>query len=209
MLPATRIHLEVIGKEHVPPDGPLIVVGNHLTLLEPPLIGAALPRDLTFMAKSELFEGNPIKTWLVRHYGAFPVRRGEADVSAIRQALRVLKGGGALFIAPEGTRSPNGQLGEPHEGVALITQRSGAPILPLGVWGIEKVSERLPRWQPTAVTLSIGKPFCLVSPTRKADHATLHAMSEAIMERIAAQLPPAYRGRFMSLSEQQRFVTEL
>lgn len=209
VFPATRIKVTVTGAEHVPPDGALIVVGNHLTLLEPPMIAAVLPRDLTFMAKSELFEGNPIKTWAVRNYGAFPVRRGEGDVNAIRQALKVLKEGGALFIAPEGTRSPNGQLAEPREGVALIAQRSGAPILPLGISGVEKVSERLARWQPTEVKLSIGRPFRLLSPTRKVDHVTLHAMAEAIMERIGAELPPEYRGRFAALSDRQQFVEEL
>lgn len=209
VFPATRIRITVTGMENVPPDGALIVVGNHLTLLEPPMIAALLPRDLTFMAKSELFEGNPIKTWAVRNYGAFPVRRGEGDVNAIRQALKVLKSGGALFMAPEGTRSPNGQLAEPREGVALIAQRSGAPILPLGISGVEKVTKRLQRWQPTEVHLSIGRPFRLVSPTRKVDHDTLHTMAEAIMERIGAELPPEYRGRFSTLSDRQQFVAEL
>lgn len=194
--PLLRVKVEVTGLEHVPSEGPLLIVGNHLSFLDPPLVGAYLPRDVTFMSKAENFEGHPVFNWVVRNYGAFPVRRGEADIGAIRQALRVLKEGGALFIAPEGTRSQNGALGEPHEGVALIASRSGAPILPIGISGVEHFVEHVRHWQPTHARLAIGKPFYLADTSRKPGRAALQAMSNAVMEQLAAQLPSAYRGRF-------------
>ncbi|MDQ4075549.1 MAG: 1-acyl-sn-glycerol-3-phosphate acyltransferase [Chloroflexota bacterium] len=207
VLPLAHVQVTVSGEEHVPREGALIIAGNHLSFLDPPLIGAFLPRDITFMSKAENFEGNRLSTWVVRNYGAFPVRRGEGDIGAIRRALQVLKEEGVLFIAPEGTRS-DGSLGEPREGIALIAHRSGVPILPLGISGVEDFTTRVTRWRPTRVCLSIGQPFRLVSPTPKPDRATLQAMSEAVMERIAAQLPPAYRGRFQQFTENQQFVVE-
>src|SRR5439155_21637482 len=106
-------------------DGPLIVVSNHFAWVDPVMLGAYFPRPLIFMAKQELWRRRPIG-WIVERYGAFPVRRGEADRGAIRAALGILEAGGALGIFPEGTRSRSGVLSSPHPGAGLLALRSGA-----------------------------------------------------------------------------------
>jgi 1-acyl-sn-glycerol-3-phosphate acyltransferase len=206
LFPLVRVHIEVTGRENVPTEGGLIVAGNHLSFLDPLLAGVVTPRDLTFMSKIENFQIHPLASWALRNYGAFPVRRGEGDVGAIKKALQVLRDGGALFIAPEGTRSRNRKLGEPHEGLALLAWRSGVPIVPLGISGVEEAKARLTRWKAVHARISIGQPFFLTSPAGKPDSQTLKAMSEAVMEQIAALLPAEYRGRFGELTDNQHYV---
>lgn len=208
LAPLMRVRVTATGQEQVPKTGPLLVVSNHMSNLDPPLIGMLVPREITMMAKEELFQANRIQGWIIRNYGAFPVRRGAGDVGAIKQALKVLKSGGALFMAPEGTRSTTGHLGEPQEGTALIAVRSGVPLLPIGIWGQEKFADNIRRWQRTDVGVAIGRPFLLRSLSPKPEREELQAMSEAIMERIAELLPPAYRGRFTSAAPSP-FVEEV
>jgi 1-acyl-sn-glycerol-3-phosphate acyltransferase len=196
LFPLTRVQVTMRGKENVPREGAFILVSNHLSLLDPPLLGTYIPRDLEMMSKAENFEGGRLMRWVVSNYGAFPIRRGQGDVGAIRHAMKVLKEGRALYVAPEGTRSMTGQLGEPHEGVVLLALRSGVPIVPVGISGVEHFAQRVKRWRPTPVLLSVGQPFRLQSPTPRPDRRTLEALSEAVMARIAAELPPPYRGRF-------------
>src|SRR3990172_7131431 len=126
------------GLEDLPRTGPLIVVANHTTLVDPPLVAAwlqpALGRPIQFLAKEQLFV--PLMRPILRMYGAIVVRAGGSDVEAYRAAVTVLRGGGGVVaIFPEGTRSLDGVMREPHAGVALIAARSGAPILPVGVSG--------------------------------------------------------------------------
>ena len=196
ILPSVRVRVRVTGAERVPREGAIVVVSNHLSNLDPPVLGANFPRELVFMAKVEAFQGNPAMAWIYRNYGAFPVSRGTGDVGAIRTALSVLKGGGALFMAPEGTRSRTGTLGPPREGAALIAFRAGAPIVPIGLRGSGAFARNVRRWAPTEVTLTIGEPFRLHSEERRPSAATLTDMSHAIMERIAALLPPEQRGPY-------------
>ncbi|HBJ29759.1 MAG TPA: 1-acyl-sn-glycerol-3-phosphate acyltransferase, partial [Dehalococcoidia bacterium] len=96
---------EVTGRENVPSMGPLVVVANHLSNLDPPLLGASLPRRIRFLAKDTLFVGGPLVRWFLGSYGAFPVNRDGADVRAYRWALNLLNNDGALVVFPEGTRS--------------------------------------------------------------------------------------------------------
>jgi 1-acyl-sn-glycerol-3-phosphate acyltransferase len=208
-LPLGRVRVTVIGRENVPLKGPLLMTSNHQSNLDPPLIGGFLPRDVVMMSKAENFQGNALLRWVVVNYGAFPVRRGEGDVGAIRRALQVLKEGRALYVAPEGTRSRNGIMQEPQPGVALLALRSGAPILPIGISGIEHFAHRIGRWQPIPVTITVGHPYRLISPTPKPDRATLLAMSDAIMDRIALLLPERHRGRFGQSSETPQFIEEI
>jgi 1-acyl-sn-glycerol-3-phosphate acyltransferase len=188
---------EVVGREHVPPQGPLILVSNHLNNADPPAVALAVPRLPTFMAKREM------TTWPVlgpafRAFGAFPVRRGEADLSALRAATEVVNGGAMLVMFPEGTRSRTGGLGKGHPGTAIIALRTGAPILPVAVTGTEGV-----RWpwiflQPYSikhVKVTIGEPFHLPPVERVTSEAAAQA-TDTIMRRIAALLPPNYRGAY-------------
>ncbi|MGB0384659.1 MAG: lysophospholipid acyltransferase family protein [Ardenticatenaceae bacterium] len=207
LFPLLRVEVTVTGVENVPRTGPLLIVSNHLSNTDPPLIGITIPRDVEMMSKAENFEGNPLMAWTVRNYGAFPIRRGEGDIGAIRYAMQVLKNR-VLYIAPEGTRSLTGQLSEAHPGAARLALRTRAPVLPVGMTGQEHFLPQIKRLQRTSVHISIGRPFRLVSPTRKPDRPTLSAINDAMMGRIAAQLPPTYRGRF-SPNGESPFVQEL
>jgi 1-acyl-sn-glycerol-3-phosphate acyltransferase len=186
------IRLRVAGVQNVPKTGPVILVSNHLNWTDIPMIGLRVMRRTHFMAKSELFQKAPLK-WLVIGLGAFPVRRGEPDRQAIKQAEEVLKAGQVLVIFPEGTRSRKRVMKEGLAGVALIALRSGAPIVPVGIYG----SERFKPWHiwpfRTRITLTYGEPFTLTREGRRG-HTDLQGQLEIIMRRIAALLPPQYRG---------------
>jgi cytidylate kinase len=119
--------LEAQGTEHIPRRGPALLVSNHSSLLDPPLVGGACPRQLTFLAKAELF-GVPGFGRLIHALNARPVRREGADAAALRVALRVLEQGGALLVFPEGTRGAEGELREAKPGAALLAVMSGAPV---------------------------------------------------------------------------------
>ena len=182
---------EVVGKERVPGSGPLIVVSNHLNIADPPLLGAAIPRRLRFMAKQELFHSR--FGVFLRWFGAFPVRRFEADLAALRQAQGILKEGGVLGMFPEGHRSRDGGMGPPHPGTALIALRSGAPLLPVGITGTEAVRSPAVLLKKPCIRVVIGEPYTLPS-TRRVSAEQVQAGTDEIMRRIAVLLPAQYRG---------------
>lgn len=182
---------EIIGLENVPVEGPFIIVANHISWLDPPMLGAMLPRPIRFMAKEELFR-NPIVGWVVSHYQAFPVRRGENDRAALRAAMEILRDGGVLGMFPEGTRSRNGKLQAGRPGAALLALRSGAPVLPIGITGTQDVFRFPNVFLRPKFKVVIGRPFQLTRDgTNEGD---LMSMCDALMLRIAALLPEEYRG---------------
>ena len=120
------------GVERVPPEGGVVVVANHLSAIDPALVGAMSPRPLVFMAKAELLE-IPIAGELIQFAGAFPVRRGESDRDAVRRARALVHEGRALGMFVEGTRQRLGHPGEVRPGALMIALQEGAPIVPCGV----------------------------------------------------------------------------
>lgn len=201
------LRVEIYGWEKIPLTGPLIVVINHFNFIDPILAGAYFPRDLEMMSKIENFQ-LPFLGWVVKAYGAFPVRRGEGDVEAIKHALHILHDGRALLMAPEGTRG-GAVLKAGHHGVALLAARSGAPILPIGIAGHERFLTNLKRLRRTHVRASVGDPFYLDAGTRKPRREILEAMTEELMRRLAAQLPAEYRGEYGPIDRPERFVRSL
>ena len=194
VLMAVFTRLEVSGLENVPLQGPLLIAANHLHYADPPLLGAVLPRKIIFMAKSELFRV-PFVGLIVFAYEAFAVRRGMADARAIRRAIDVLRRGGALGIFPEGHRSDDGQLQRARKGLALIAYKTGAPILPVGISGTRTFLQWPRVLQRPRVVVTIGKPLyppALRSPSRNQQAE----LSEEVMRRIAACLPPDQRGPY-------------
>ncbi len=198
------LDLNITGVENIPTTGPVILVGNHISFLDPVIVVGLLPRPVIAMAKSEAFEDKFLGP-LVRAFDAFPVRRGEIDRQALRIALRVLEAGLLLWISPEGTRSPTGQL-QPaaagrrqrgQNGAAFIAARSGAPVAPVTFVGTDQFKRNIRpplRGKRTSVTVTIGPPFYLGRGQPLAHGKALDEMTEKVMRRIAALLPPEMRG---------------
>jgi len=192
---------EIRGRENLPPSGPIIAVCNHLNLIDPVLhIISILPRDSIFMAKEELFRYWPIPIFriLMDAAEAFPVRRRgtpEEREEAMRHAERVLAEGLVFGIYPEGTRSHSGKLKEAYHGTAIIALRSGAPLIPVCIWGTEKL--RGIGWlSHPKVIIQFGKPFTLPPIEGKATEDQLKSLTMYIMKQLAAVLPPEYRGKY-------------
>ena len=159
LLARLLFRVEVRGAEHVPRAGAAMIVSNHSSVLDPPIVGAAAPRPLHFMAKAELFS-IPLLGRLIRAVNARPVRREGADARALREALRILESGHALLVFPEGTRGPEGVLREGKAGAGMLALLSGAPVVPAYVEGTGRALPRgrvLPR--PVKVRVSFGAPL--------------------------------------------------
>src|SRR4030042_170432 len=190
LIALTRWRVE--GKENVPRHGSVIVVANHLSNVDPPLLSISVPRRISFMAKQELFRSSFSK-FIVRAYGAFPVRRGKLDREAFRQALEILGKGQVVGMFPEGKRSFDRQLLPIQPGTSFIAARSGAPVLPVGISGSEQVKGISVIIQRPSITVKIGRPFTLPYNKDKPLRAQLPQLSEMILEHIAELLPPSYR----------------
>jgi len=185
----------VRGKENIPSQGPLLIVANHLNLADSPLLGVSLSRKVVFMAKEELFRSS-FSGYFIRSFGAFPVHRGQLDREALRQAGQALAQGQALGMFPEGMRSRGGQLRRAFPGSALIALRSGAPILPVGITGTEKIKGAAWLLRRPQITVNIGHPFHLPPVSSKLTKAELAELTNYIMGHIAELLPLEYRGHY-------------
>lgn len=193
------LDLDLQGIAYAPRTGPLLIVTNHTSFLDPLIPGVFVRRDVLPMAKEELFQTR----WrpLFVGYGAFPVRRGQADLTALKNALRVLQSGHALLMAPEGTRARTGGLQQAHLGAALIAVRSGAPILPIAQWGGTAFFENLRRLRRTRVHLRVAPPMVVRPLERKPTREDLTAITDEIMYTLATMLPPAYRGLYANVAK--------
>ena len=127
--------LKVYGVRNVPRAGGALMVSNHQSLLDPPLLGVRVHRPMSYMAKSQLFGNNKAFEWIIRSLGAFPVRQGAGDVGAIKETVNRLKEGRMLNIFPEGGRTETGEVGPMQPGVALVVRRAGVPIIPVAIHG--------------------------------------------------------------------------
>jgi 1-acyl-sn-glycerol-3-phosphate acyltransferase len=186
--------------QRIPHHGPLIIVANHINFIETPLAIVRLrPRPATGFAKAEWWR-NPITRWLFSMWGAIPLRRGEGDVDAFRQAFEALEEGKMMVLAPEGTRSGTGQLKRGQPGVALLALRSGAPILPLGFYGYEHLWRNMARLRRTDFHVVVGRPFRVRPVPGRATSEMRQAIADQIMYQIAALLPEAYRGAYADRS---------
>jgi CMP/dCMP kinase len=181
----TMFGLEARGAHHVPMTGPVLLVSNHSSVLDPPLVGGAAPRHLTFLAKAELFDV-PLFGRLIHGLNARPVRREGADAAALRLALRVLEGNGAVLVFPEGTRGAEGTLREPKPGAALLAVLSGAQVVPVYVRGSGRAWPRgrsLPR--PAKVVVTFGPPLRFERVAGAGKKEYYDAISREMMAAIA------------------------
>lgn len=188
---------EVKGKENVPRKGALIVIANHMHIIDVLILAVSLGRKATFMAKEELFRSK-LQGYMMYCLGCFPVHRGRIDLQAMRRAQQVLTDGGVLIIFPEGMRSKNASLQQGKQGSVSIALRSGAPILPIGIYGTEKVKGFASTLHRPRVVFNIGRPFHLPSDEnegksvkdKRADY------TDVIMQHIAEMLPAEYHGAY-------------
>jgi len=172
-----RVH----GAEQVPKQGPLVVVANHASDFDPPILSNCVRRPVSYMAKEELFEV-PVLAPAIRLYGAYPVKRGSADRSAIRATLKQLEQGWAVGIFLQGTRTADGRIPEPKLGAALIAAKAQAPLLPVSLWGTHEVfpkGAKVPR--PVPLTVRIGEP---IAPPTSTDKALLLETTDRCAEAI-------------------------
>jgi 1-acyl-sn-glycerol-3-phosphate acyltransferase len=180
--------VHVTGQHNVPEAGKIIIASNHLSGVDVPLIPAYLKRRVIYMAKEETFKSR--WGWLIRFLGAFPVRRGEADRQSLRAAQEQLKAGRIVCIFPEGTRSKIHTLGQAHAGMGMIALRSGAPVLPVAIWGSEYSFKKFrPR-----IHLVFGQPVTLAPKGKKITREDIDDATEQVMLHITSMLPPRYRG---------------
>jgi 1-acyl-sn-glycerol-3-phosphate acyltransferase len=148
--------VRAIGVENVPGDGPLVLAPNHFSQMDHFFVGVYLKRKIRFMAKSQLF-GPPVLTYIYKHGGVFPVRRGHHDEEAIETARILVEQGEMLLVYAEGGRSRSGRLREAKPGIGRIALETGAPIVPVAIHG----SERVRGWKRLLfpkVTLQFGEP---------------------------------------------------
>jgi 1-acyl-sn-glycerol-3-phosphate acyltransferase len=186
------------GVQHVPRSGAFILVGNHCSNLDPPIIGWAtghqVDRVIHFMAKAEMRRW-PLIGWLAQQSGVFFVRRGEADRAAQRFSLDVLADGRPIALFPEGTRSRDGHLKSGRGGAAFLATRSGAPLLPVGISGTHRIFPGRSRWpHPSKVRIRIGEPFSLPHHADgRVDRDALEQGTERIISAIEMLLPDDQR----------------
>jgi 1-acyl-sn-glycerol-3-phosphate acyltransferase len=188
-----RVHLE--GREHIPEQGPFLMVTNHLSWVDPPLLVSVMPLKLriTGMAarahRQDLLIG-----WVMDHWGVVWVRRGESDREALRQALDMLASGRPFGVAPEGTRSRTGALIKGKTGITFLALKAQVPILPLALAGTDNVFSSTRRLFRTPVQVVISPTFLLPPRGDGPRREHIHYCTDLIMTRLASMLPKSYHG---------------
>ncbi len=183
----------------IPTQGPLIIVSNHINFLEPLVVYThLLPRPMAFFAKVESWD-NKLIGFVFDMWGGIPLKRGSADVGAVRLGLAALENGTILAVAPEGTRSGDGILRKGHPGVVIMALRSGAPLLPMACYRHENFWDNFTHLRRTDFRIAVGHPFTLQT-NDPVTREVRRQMIDEIMYQIAALLPPSYRGVYANLS---------
>jgi len=196
--PFSKIFLswKVKGRENVPLTGPLIIIANHVHLLDPILLEFSFPRWINFMAKEELFRHPFLK--LITHWAqAFSVhRRGTTKDKrrAVKQAKDILDNGLVLGMFPEGKRSRDHKLMMGKPGSAVVASQMGVPLLPVGIIGTDKIKGISWLWRRPEIVINIGQPFKLPLVNGRLNKSQMKLLTSQLMGEIAALLPPEYQG---------------
>ena len=186
-------NFEVEGSENVPPMGPLIIVSNHMSNIDPSILSCSINRRLRFLAKDTLFRGFPLSKMLYL-YGAYPIRRGRPDIQAIKWATNQIKNDAALVVFPEGTRN-KGKMIKGKIGTARLIQMTQSTILPVGITGTENLQHILRVVKPKGnIKVNIGTPFSLPTIDGEITRSLFESLTEIIMTRVANLLPSGYKG---------------
>ena len=177
--------LEVRGIEHIPREGGVLFVSNHVSFLDPVIVGSAASREVHYMARSNAFD-IPGLGKLIAAYNAYPVNRGAPDLGALRKTISLLKNGNVVLIFPEGTRSADGTLGKARDGACFIAHRSGVPTIPVFHSGAERVLPRNSKWlRRSQLIVTFGKPLELTTGEFETNREMYQHMGNQIMDAIA------------------------
>lgn len=191
----------------VPLKGPLIVYSNHTGQIEVAVLFSHLqPRPLTGWAKMEAWD-NAFLNWLFNLWGIIPVRRGEADTTALRKAIAALEKGYIFGIAPEGTRNISGRLKRALPGTVMLALHAGAPLMPVAHWGGENFLKNLARLKRTDFHVRVGEPFHLNVAGIRITRELRQQIVDEMMYRLAELLPPEYRGEYEKVTDDNKMLT--
>ncbi len=205
---------DISGLENIPEKGGFILSPNHLSMLDAPLVFVSIKReDITALAANKHHK-NRFLRWIINAANGIWLNREEVDPQAIRAAVDHLKRGGALGIAPEGTRSRSGVLQEGKSGVAYLANKAGVPVYPVAIWGTEKGFYELKHLRRPLLHMQVGKPLYFPEVERHERDAALKRNTEELMCQIAALLPEEYHGfyagypRVKELIEQSQIIRD-
>lgn len=190
-----RVHIE--GRENLPETGPAIVVGNHVGTIDPPLVCTQLRRrDVYCMAKAEAFRTR-FGRFILTGWNAFPVVRHTADRRALDHALRIVREGHVLVLFPEGSRSRDGTLSRGLPGAGFIALRSGVPVIPVAIWGSERVLAKGSLIPHSAdVFVRIGRPMTVARTGPDGRRRSSQDAVDLMLREIASMLPDGRRGAY-------------
>ena len=179
--------LEAYGNEHVPREGGVLLLSNHVSYLDPFIVGTTARREFYFMARDSIFSVPVIGNLLALH-NAYPVKRGTADRRALKYTISLLKDGHAVLIFPEGTRSKDGNLGKARDGVSFIIHNAGVPAIPVYLSGANYLMPRWSKWiRPAKLSTHFGPPIDFSEARKIQDKRLMYnCMSQVIMESIGA-----------------------
>ena len=171
----TYFRVKIYGAEKVPQSGGLIAVSNHASYFDPPLLSNCGRRPVAFMAKEELFK-TPLFKQAIELYGAYPVKRSKSDRSALRAATGAIDAGWIAAVFLQGTRTPDARITDPKLGAAWIAAKAQVPLVPISLWGTEKVIDKsFPFLKPVPITVRIGDP---IAPPTSSKKIELQAVTE-------------------------------
>ncbi|MCB9007531.1 MAG: 1-acyl-sn-glycerol-3-phosphate acyltransferase [Ardenticatenaceae bacterium] len=197
-----RLILRIIAKidkhemDRVPAHGGCLAVSNHLGRLDAMLAVVLSDRDDVILMIAEKYQAYWFWRWMVRRLDALWLDRHNPDFRALREVQKRLKAGGIAAIAPEGTRSPTAQMQPGKPGAVYLAAKTGVPIIPMAIFGTEdkEVYWRLRHFRRLNITIRVGEPFTVPPMPRKNRDAFFQQHTDEVMCRIAALLPPKYRG---------------
>jgi 1-acyl-sn-glycerol-3-phosphate acyltransferase len=187
---------EVSGEENVPLTGPLLLVSNHVHIMDTILLPISFPRWINFMAKRELFE-NHLLGFLLRWAGAFPILRhgvvGDKR-DTMRHAMAILEKGEVLGMFPEGKRNIDGVLGQGKAGPVVIALRAGVPLISVAISGMENLKGMSWLWKRPRITIRIGEIFSLPAVQGMLKKRAMKSLTDLMMKKIAVMLPEGKQG---------------
>lgn len=205
-------NVEVTGMERIPTEGSAIVASNHLGRLDAALAVILSDREDFVLMVAEKYQKSFFWRWIMKQLDALWLNRYEADFDTLREVIKRVKGGQILAMAPEGTRSKTMALMEGKEGVAFLAAKTGAPVIPVAVWGTEdrRVVKQLLRLRRITIHVRVGKPYHVARPPRGPERdGYMRVQTDEVMCQIAAMLPAEYRGFYADHPQLPKWVRKV